>query len=136
MNAPDPHSEARRWLRHAFEDLQEAESELKGEDFIPRHVCGLAQQAAEKSLRAVFVYIQTDFPEMYDLDALRNALPLGWSVREKCPNLEKLDEWAGKTLDSADWSEPSEDDVTSAVRQAKAVCSAVRADFLRWGIEP
>ncbi len=136
MIVADPHSEARRWLRYAFEDLQEAESGLKRDDSIPRHVCWLAQQAAEKSLKAVFVYIQTDFPETHDLDALRNILPLGWSVREKCPDLVKLTVWSGETPDTGDWSEASADDATSAVRQAKAVCSAVRADFLRWGVEP
>ena len=47
-----------RWLRYAREDLLAADAMLTQPDFWPRHVCSLAQQAAEKALKAVLVYLQ------------------------------------------------------------------------------
>ena len=43
--------ETRRWLKYAREDLRAAEAMLGLEEMLPRHVCWLAQQAAEKSLK-------------------------------------------------------------------------------------
>lgn len=45
---------------------------------VPRHVCWLAQQAAEKALKAALVLEDIAFPFTHDLDALRNRLPGSW----------------------------------------------------------
>ncbi|MDR7489356.1 MAG: HEPN domain-containing protein [Armatimonadota bacterium] len=62
--------------------------------FVPRHVCWLAQQAAEKALKAALILEGVDFPFRHDLDALRNLLPEGWSVKDEHPDLTELTEWA------------------------------------------
>lgn len=51
----DPHREFRRWLEQAYADLDDAEFNARGE----RHnlACFLAQQAAEKALKA-YLYLQ------------------------------------------------------------------------------
>lgn len=49
MKPPSPKDEAHRWLRFAMEDLREAEVLLDRTGYIPRHVCWLSQQAAEKA---------------------------------------------------------------------------------------
>lgn len=51
---------------------------IEQEGMIPRHVCWLAQQATEKALKAILVFLQIDFPRRHDLDALRNLIPDGW----------------------------------------------------------
>ena len=48
---------------------------LESASIVPRHVCWLAQQAAEKAIKAVLVFLQIDFPRSHDLDALRNLAP-------------------------------------------------------------
>lgn len=94
MSAADPIEEARRWLRFAHEDLRAAEALLQRSDSVPRHVCWLAQQAAEKAIKAVLVYLQIDFPKSHDLDALRNLVPEGWQLKADHPDQAGLTEWA------------------------------------------
>jgi len=49
MNAP----EAERWLAYARSDLEAAQVLLQGATPYPRQVCFLAQQAAEKTIKAI-----------------------------------------------------------------------------------
>jgi hypothetical protein len=81
MSSPELLDEICRWLRFACEDLEAAEALLGEADFIPRHACWLAQQAAEKALKAALASQQVNFPFRHDLDALRNLLPEGWYVK-------------------------------------------------------
>ena len=64
-----------RWLRYAMEDLTEAESMVARPQYAPRHACFLAQQGAEKALKAVLVFLQLDTPRSHNLNALRNLIP-------------------------------------------------------------
>lgn len=67
-----------RWLRTAAEDLATAER-LLGEGWAPpRHLCFLAQQAAEQALKAALIAQQQEFPLTHDLDVLRRRLPSRW----------------------------------------------------------
>ena len=61
MSGPERLDETRRWLRFAEEDLRAAEALLAQED-IPRQACFHAQQAAEKAIKSIFVFLQTEFP--------------------------------------------------------------------------
>ena len=87
MSDTEQHSEVRRWLRYAREDLEAAETLLAQKAVVPRHLCWLAQQAVEKALKAVLVFVGVDFPRRHDLDALRNLIPTGWQVKEEHPDL-------------------------------------------------
>ena len=62
MNETEHYLEIRRWLQYAEEDLWAAERMLHQEDALPRHICWLAQQAAEKTLKAALVFVQVEFP--------------------------------------------------------------------------
>ena len=57
MSEAEPNAEVQRWLRYAQEDLIGAESLIGQRTIASRHVCWLAQQAAEKALKAVLVYL-------------------------------------------------------------------------------
>lgn len=94
MSAPELVSEANRWLRFAAEDLKVAQNLLVSSESPPRHICFLAQQAAEKALKAALVLEEMDFPFRHDLDALRNLLPDTWSVCREHGDLAQLTEWA------------------------------------------
>ena len=93
MTAADRFAQTARWLRYAEEDLRTAESLLGLPHSIPRHACWLAQQAAEKALKAVLTSLQIDYPRTHDLDTLRNLVPDGWQLKDAHPDLVRLTEW-------------------------------------------
>ena len=94
MSDTDARVEATRWLRYAREDLEAAQAMLGLPHIANRHVCWLAQQAAEKAIKAALVFLQVDFPRRHDLDALRTLLPDDWRVRATPPSLATLTQWA------------------------------------------
>lgn len=63
MSEPDKEhlQEARRWLVYARDDLAAAEVLAGDPDVSPRQACWLAQQAAEKALKAALCFLQSDF---------------------------------------------------------------------------
>jgi len=94
MSEPEHHVETRRWLRYAAEDLRAAKSSMSVSGVRPRHVCWLAQQAAEKALKAILIFEQLEYPRRHDLDLLFNLIPAGWSVRNEQVDLAGLTEWS------------------------------------------
>ena len=92
MNEAEWRAEVRRWLRFAYEDLAAAEVMVGQAEVAPRHACWLAQQATEKALKAVLVFLQIDFPKTHDLDVLRNLVPDGWQLKADHPELAALTE--------------------------------------------
>jgi HEPN domain-containing protein len=118
MSETEHQAEVQRWLRYAREDLVAAEALVGQRTIAPRDVCWLAQQAAEKALKAVLVFLQIDFPRRHDLDALRNLMPTDWHLKEEHPDLAELTEWAVEARYPGDWPDASEQDARSAVQQA------------------
>jgi HEPN domain-containing protein len=126
-------NDAPRWWRFAQEDLIEAEAILEREGSFPRHACLLAQQAAEKALKTVLVFIGIDFPRSHDLDGLRNLIPLDWRVAAEFPDLVELTQWAVESRYPGDWFEPTEDQATFALSLAEAILGAIEADLRNRG---
>ncbi|HJY80461.1 MAG TPA: HEPN domain-containing protein [Candidatus Binatia bacterium] len=131
MNETERFVETRRWLRYAREDLEAAAALVTQQTVVPRHICWLAQQAAEKALKAILVFLEIDFPWRHDLDALRNLIPAGWQVKDEHPDLAGLTEWAVEARYPGDWPDATDADARSAVEQARAVWESVCADFDR-----
>ena len=131
MNDPKLVDEARRWLRFATEDIDVAQRLLAVDESSPRHACFLAQQAAEKALKAALVLEGIDFPFRHDLDALRNLLPDTWSVRNTHPDLAQLTEWSVEARYPGDWQEATATDAERAVSQARGVYNSIAAEFKR-----
>ncbi len=121
MSDPEVLKVLRRWLRYAEDDLRTAETLLEQSDIVPRISCFHAQQAAEKSVKAIFVFLQVDFPFTHDLNRLRDLLPEGWDVKENFPNLTGLSAWAVEPRYPADVIEATREDATSAVDQARKI---------------
>jgi HEPN domain-containing protein len=94
-----------------------------------------AQQAAEKALKAVLVFLQVEFPKTYDLDGLRNLIPSGWEVKPDHPALKGLTDWVFKGRYPGDWPEPTVADAQGATRQARAVWKSVLHDLERHGFD-
>ena len=71
MNVPDRRlQDAQRWLRYAVEDLRNGALVAAEPDGTPRNICLFAQQAAEKSLEGVLVFLSKEVPRSHDLSAL------------------------------------------------------------------
>ena len=75
------------WLRYAEEDLITAETLLAQAHIPPRQACWHAQQASEKALKAVLIFLQIDFPRTHDLNVLRNLVPNSWQFKTTHSNL-------------------------------------------------
>jgi HEPN domain-containing protein len=136
MSEPEHSQEAQRWLRYAREDLSAALSMLEGEDILPRHVCWLAQQAGEKALKAVLIYLQIDFPRSHDLDLLRNLIPDDWLLHTEYPDLAELTEWAVEARYPGTWPEATDVDAQFAIQQAQGVYRSVHFGLSRRGFKP
>lgn len=128
MSTPELLCETRRWLRFAKEDLESCIN-LASNESAPRHICFLAQQAAEKALKAALVLEEIDFPFWHDLDALRNLLPDTWSVHHTHADLAQLTEWAVEARYPGDWEEATAMDAEQAVSQARGVYDSIATEL-------
>ena len=131
MNATDQFVETTRWLRYAAEDLRTAETLLSQPHVAPRHTCWFAQQAVEKALKAVLVYLQIDFPRTHDLDALRNLVPDGWQFKEAAPDLASLTEWAVEACYPGHWPEATNTEADTAFEQARNVWDLISTELTK-----
>jgi HEPN domain-containing protein len=66
----------REWVKKAEEDLISLESLLKHKDGSPSTGCFLAQQAAEKLLKALLIYKEFELEKVHDLVKIINTLEL------------------------------------------------------------
>lgn len=135
MSAPDAgkEREARRWLAIARDDLAFAEAGNRDPDAPLRPVCYLAQQAAEKALKAGLCFLGIEVPRSHNLNLLRNLLPEGFTVKEKYPRLGFLTKWAIQARYPGDWPDATRDDAAKALEMARGVLEAVMQDLASLG---
>lgn len=121
--------EVERWLRYAREDLREAERLTKQPETVPRHPAWLAQQAAEKALKAVLVFKQIAFPYTHNLTTLANLIPEEWSVSKIEADLERLSEYAVETRYPGDLPEITSSEAAQATKDARRLFDAAERDL-------
>ena len=126
--------EALRWLLYARQDIATVDRMLQEGGFVFRHTCFWSQQAAEKALKAIFVYLQIDYPWRHDLDALRNLLPDDWPIKHEQADLSRLTEWAVEARYPGEWGEATWEEAQAAHQQARAIVESIIAEFARRGI--
>jgi HEPN domain-containing protein len=117
MNAP----EATRWRACAHSDLNAARALLRDPEYFLRQVCFLAQQAAEKAIKAIFVLLDIEFPFTHDLDRLRDLLPEDWRVKTEYPDLAELTIWTVEARYPGDMPDVVEADARHALQIVEAV---------------
>ena len=125
MQTADRLEDTARWLRYAEEDLTTAKTFLGHPHVPPRQVCWHAQQAAEKVLKAVLIFLQIDFRRTHDLNVLRDLLPDSWQLKTVLPNLDDLNRWAVEARYPEKMKEATKGEATKAVEQAHAVWTSV-----------
>ncbi|MDO8631222.1 MAG: HEPN domain-containing protein [Phycisphaerales bacterium] len=136
MSEVDQVTEARKWLRYGREDLAAAAALQDSGVGVPRQVCWLAQQAAEKTLKGTLAYLQIDFPRTHDLELLRNILPEPSRSRLESLDTSELSEWAVEGRYPGDWPEATESDARHAVALAQQILDALSGELSRLGFSP
>ena len=121
------------WLAFALGDLEAARSQ-PGRRVRPRIVANLAQQAAEKAIKAALVMDGADPPRVHDLDDLRNRLGPRWRVKRRFPDLARLSRYASESRYPDDIEPVKPIESATAVRQAAAIIRTIREDIDRSGI--
>ena len=133
MQATEVFAETARWLRYAEEDLITAETLLAQPHIPPRQACWHAQQAAEKALKAVLIFLQIDFPRTHDLNVLRSLVPNSWHFKTAHPNLARLTDWVADARYPGDVPEPTKAEAITTVKHARAVCTDASTELAQHG---
>lgn len=126
---PEVGREAARWLRYASEDLGTARTLLAAEA-PPRHAAWLAQQAAEKALKAALIAEQQPFPFTHDLIRLCELLPPSWSVLRAEVSWAPLSAYAVEARYPDDLPDVNAREAEAAVADAAATVAAIEADLV------
>ena len=117
------------WMGFAFEDLSIAEEIIQSKTVVRRAVCFHAQQAAEKALKAAFVFDGKKPPRTHDLRRLCKGLPPGWSAKTTDADLKKLSTWAVDSRYPGPWPQASDQEALEAVATARAIVESIAADL-------
>lgn len=134
MSDPEVLKVLGRWLQYSEDDLQAAQILLE-QGGVPRAACFHAQQAAEKSLKATFVFLQVDFPLTHDLDRLRDLLPEGWAAKVDFPDLAGLSKWAVEPRYPGEVIEATYEDAASAIDHARGIFGTTLKDLEAHGYD-
>ena len=127
MSPPEQAAEAQRWLRYAGEDLRSAEVLRAASESVPRQACYLAQQAAEKAIKAALIGKGIEFQKTHNLNVLRNLLPGDHRLARDFPDLAELSAWAAEARYPGDWPEPTDQDAANALELARAIVTAAES---------
>jgi len=126
-------AETERWLTYAHQDLAAAKTLFDQNEIFPHQVCFLSQQAAEKGLKALLIFMQIEFPFRHDLELLRTLVPKNCECSQ-LTNLEQLTEWAVESRYPSDLPDPSKQDAQDALQQAESVLAVVEQDLNQQGL--
>ncbi len=133
---PDPrHAEAAKWLASACGDLRGAEAILASGDAPARLAAYLAQQVAEKALKAGLFLLGEPVPRSHRLDRLRGMLPDHWVVHRAVADLVELTAYS--TAARYPDAEPSVDrsDASEAIDLSRHIYEAITIDLAREGVD-
>lgn len=122
-------NDARVWINYAETDIRAARTLLESEQFFPRQVCFLAQQSAEKAIKAILVYEEVNFPKNHDLDRLRDLMPVGWKIKQQFPDLAELTIWAVESRYPGDMPDVTEQEARETFDLAQAVFEVVSKEL-------
>ena len=136
MSGPDRSAEALSWLEFARRDLRIAAALHAVDPTLFRAACVHAQQAPEKSLKAILVLHDLPVPFTHDLAYLRGLagdhLPPGPAQEY----LNRLNRWGAAARYPGGATDATADDIAQAELAAGAVYGHVAAEFARLGLLP
>ncbi len=130
MSAADP----RTWLLLAQSDLQAATT-LATHHRDWHNSAYHAAQAVEKALKAALAASDIAPPRSHDADALRDALPAGWDVKRRHPDLAAMSYYSVAVRHPEDFASVTGAKAAGARRTAASVFASVRRDLLRRSVD-
>ncbi|MCL0070251.1 HEPN domain-containing protein [Dehalococcoidia bacterium] len=119
--APGSHKD---WLRHAYSDLEIACIE-PSRRMLLEGLCFHAQQAAEKSLKALLVWRAIPFPKTHSIRMLLDLIPQDLSVPEAVQDAASLTEYAVTSRYPGEIEPVDDDEYRESIRLAEEVVSWV-----------
>ena len=115
-----PPDDPREWLRRARSDLAVARVNVPDAD--PESLCFLAQQAAEKAIKALLIMRDVEFPFVHNLAELLDLLEAaGETIPQDVRRAGELTRYAVETRYADQVPRPTEQDLAEAVSIAEAV---------------
>ena len=128
-------SETTAWLSYARDDLLFAEDAAADANRPARYVCFLAQQSAEKALKAALIFEQIEYRRTHNVAELRDLLPESWrAVCDQLPDLGTLSSWAVQARYPDALRTATAAEARAALEQARTVWDTVSAEFAALGI--
>ena len=132
---PDPDS-AVWWFRLALGDLGAARSVASNVGLAPRIAASLAQQAAEKALKAAIAFAGTDPPRTHELMALSEELrTLGLEIDAAIDLVTLTDGVRSGRYPDSDEPGLERPDVAALVAAAQLILDVVRDHLVKNGVE-
>jgi HEPN domain-containing protein len=108
------------WLRRARSDLSLASVPLP-RDVLYNELCFHAQQAVEKSIKAVPVHFGIEFRKFHDIDYLMTLLPSEMSLPPEAEEVAGLTGYAVMLRYPGDYEDVTEEEYREAIRAAQIV---------------
>jgi HEPN domain-containing protein len=108
------------WLRRARSDLALAGIALP-RDVLYNELCFHAQQAAEKSIKAVLVHCGIEFRKVHNIDYLMTLLPPEVSVPPAAEEIVSLTSYAVMFRYPGDYEDVTEEEYQWAIQAVRAV---------------
>lgn len=124
-------AQVRGWMARAQRDLRGARHFLEDDD--PGNAAYHAHQAAEKAIKAVLIFLQTEYPNTHKLEELMPRVPSGFELRTVVWHPD-LNAWAlgGRYPDAG--IEPGDEEARIAISNATAMLEAARRDLTARGL--
>jgi HEPN domain-containing protein len=119
-------AETRGWLEKARDDLEASRRCLEDSPALCAVTAFLAQQAAEKVLKAFLTFHQKDFEKTHNLDELgQQCVAVDGSLAGIAGRAAPLTRYAVEARYPGPWGNPSEADAKEALDLARQVYNAV-----------
>ena len=135
MSGEDRSAEALRWLEFARRDLRIVAA-LHADPTLFTAACVHAQQAAEKSLKAVLVLHDLPVPFTHDLAYLRRLIGDHLPPGPSQDDLDRLNRWGAAARYPGVATDATSDDIAMAELSAAAVFDHVATELARGGLMP
>ncbi len=108
------------WIRHAKSDLDLSDIE-KPECVLWENLCFHAQQAAEKSLKALLIFKNIEIPRTHNLRILLDLIPADMNVPEDVEDAAILSDYAVTSRYPGDYPAVTQTEYEEAIQLAKTV---------------
>ncbi|MBN1292815.1 MAG: HEPN domain-containing protein [Candidatus Latescibacteria bacterium] len=110
------------WLKHALSDLRYAKLGIEPDNILSQQICFHAQQAVEKSLKAILLFSNVDFPLTYDIYQLIDILKIsGITLPSDFEDAGILTPYAVETRYPGYMTEITKQEVEKAIELAETI---------------